>query len=79
MRSTVLATLAAGAVASPAGWPSKYGGNGISSIVSSLEKLLQGAETGPFGPVTSQIISDYLEPIEVCKLARAVSGPTLIP
>lgn len=69
MRYLVLAALAAATVATPAGRTPNYGGNALSSILSSLTKLLQddAAETGPLGPITNQIIKDYVEPIEVSR------------
>ncbi|KAK5704510.1 hypothetical protein LTR17_021818 [Elasticomyces elasticus] len=65
MKYLVLTALATAAAATPAGRPNSYGSNTLSSIFSSLTKLLQNdpAQTGPFAPVTSQIIKDYVEPI----------------
>ena len=37
------------------------------SVISQLEGLLAGfaSSSGPYAPVTSQIVQDYLEPVEV--------------
>ncbi|KAK5120482.1 hypothetical protein LTR85_006137 [Meristemomyces frigidus] len=66
MLSALLATLAVAAIASPASPPGGYSNNALSGAVSSLERLLGGdpAETGPFAPVTSQILKDYIEPVK---------------
>ena len=69
MRATVFAALAGVAVAAP-GQPSSYGynnGNAASSLMASLQKQLQGGlpSISSLAPVTSQILKDYLEPIEV--------------
>lgn len=67
MKGLSAALLAGVVAAAPNGPPSYKPSNPLSSIISSLETLLKGdpAETGPFAPVTSEIIQDYVEPIEV--------------
>ncbi|KAK4543707.1 hypothetical protein LTR36_005352 [Oleoguttula mirabilis] len=62
MKRILLAALATVTAASPASPRS----SALSGVVSSLERLLQSdpAETGPFAPITSQIIKDYVEPLE---------------
>lgn len=52
------------AVASPV---ARRDSNPLASIVSSLESLLGSGvvDSGPFAPVTSQIIQDYIEPVQV--------------
>jgi len=67
MRNAIVAAFAATAAASPVGKSSAYGSNDLSSIVSSVETLLQGdlARTGSLAPVTSQILEGYIEPIQV--------------
>ncbi|KAK3112816.1 hypothetical protein LTR53_010497 [Teratosphaeriaceae sp. CCFEE 6253] len=64
MKLTGWVTLATAAAASPTSKSGGYGSNGLSSIISSLEKLLSGVKSGTYAPVTTQIISDYIEPIE---------------
>ncbi|KAK1810214.1 hypothetical protein LTR12_015422 [Friedmanniomyces endolithicus] len=66
MRCFVLAAFATTAAAIPATRPSNYGGNPLSNIFSSLTILLHDdpAESGPFAPITDQILKDYVEPIE---------------
>lgn len=67
MKSLILALLAGVAIASPTKRQNSYGGsNTISSIISSLEHQIasSGDETGPFAPISSQILNDYIEPIE---------------
>ena len=46
---------------------SSSNGNPYSGLISSLGALLQqdAASTGPLAPITSQIISDYAEPLKV--------------
>lgn len=61
----VLPLLAGMAAAFPPSLPSAHGGNSLGSIVSSVSQSLQSELVGPFAPISSQILRDYLEPIEV--------------
>lgn len=76
MKSVSFAALAGVAAALPNGPPPGYGsGNNLGNVVSSIEKLLQGdaAELASLAPVTSQILQDYVEPIQVSSQPTRVS------
>lgn len=80
MKSFLLSGLATLALSSPAASAGGYSTNAFGDVVSSLERLLQGdsAETGPFAPVTSNIIKDYVEPLEVTLTRQtSLSAPLL--
>ena len=75
MRLLFFALLAGSAVASPTGGPSKYGGaSSYRTVISSLEKLLQGVGT-PTGPITNQILMDYVEPVKVSEASSVEPWP----
>lgn len=69
------------AAASPTNSPRGFGGGIWGDVWSLIKPLLQGSElsiSGPFAPVTPEILKDYIEPVNVSVPSRRRRGQMLM-